>query len=156
MLPDPSMAPSDVSFSSRDIAMLSAMLLTLGAVLAALVRFRKGLVDEVRTQLQAGSTPSPVSISPNPLQVQEAVQFTPLAAHEQLTERVEGIRQEVQDRFAEAARASAESRGRIYDLIRENNTKTAGLQAKVEELSPRIVQLDGKIDRILERMPRKP
>lgn len=149
------MLPSDAAFSSRDIIVLILMLGGIVTALAKLSSIRKGLVEEVKTQLAAGANPATVAITPNPLQVTEAVQFTPLAAHEQLSARVEGIRQELQDRFAEAARASAESRGKIYDLIRENGTRTAGVEAKVGEIGPRIVQLDTKIDRILERLPRK-
>lgn len=68
---------------------------------------------------------------------------------------VHTLRKDTEDKFAEMSKASAYSRKGMYDRISGLEQSTSRLSAQNEDQSAQLTRLDGKIDKILERLPPK-
>jgi hypothetical protein len=96
----------------------------------------------------------PAASVPQPLRVSEEKEYTPLPLHRVLEERVDSLDERVEQRFIDAAKASADSRGKIYDLIRDQGVKIAALQADSASQTRSLHALDTKLDGLPERILR--
>lgn len=151
-------------FSPAQAAVWIAIAATVvGGGLLGLQRFRKALAEELRNELSRSQKAAEVRVENRPLDVREYQEMCPLSAHNDLrarfdahrdetNERFEGFREEMNAKFLEASRASTESRGKIYDLLREQGNRLSDVAAHQAATSARVTQLDGKIDQVLLRL----
>lgn len=155
-------APSASSFSVKDWGIIGVMAAQGIAMLIWLQKGREAMAKEVAMVLDAKKEAAPMRVQ-DPLNVKAHVDYTPQAKHDELAGRVDSLREEVSSRveelraemntrFVEIARSSAESRGKLYDLLRGHGEKTAALAEKTELTSNRLVQMDTKIDTLLIRL----
>lgn len=84
------------------------------------------------------------SETPQPLKVQNDPGFVTVTAHEKTITEIK----------AELTR-HAGRRAEIYDTQKKQGAQLAALDAKTDLMNAQLQNQDGKIDRILERLPRK-
>jgi hypothetical protein len=86
-----------------------------------------------------------------PVEVEMVKDFATKQELQKVDDRVTALDESVDERFAAAARAGAESREKLYNRINIIDATTAALKREAELQSARQLQMDGKLDRILER-----
>lgn len=147
---------TDTHFTPAQLVTWGAIgVFVIGGGLLGFQKLRSSLAKELKMELQSMHKAPPITVANSPLDVREHQETTPLPLHKELDKRVESLREEVHERFAEAARSSAESRGKIYDLLRDQGNDISALKATSSVMSARVGQMDGKIDQVLLRLPRQ-
>lgn len=109
------------------------------AVIASIVSIWSALWGRRRTEVQ------------QPLEVAHAKEFATKHELQRVDQRVTDLDKSVDDRFAAAAHAGSESREKMYLSIRKLEQSTAALERSAELQSAQQVQMDNKLDRLLER-----
>ncbi|MDR2673894.1 MAG: hypothetical protein LBC18_03255 [Opitutaceae bacterium] len=95
-------------------------------------------------------------ITPQPLVVTEQPHYAGKGEHDALVERVASLESRIEERFREAAIASSQSRGKLYDELRVQGKEIAGVKKEAETLTRQTLILDQKIDQLLLRTRARP
>jgi hypothetical protein len=142
-------APLQVPVSYGGIAAIvfGGVVVFLGVAFYLLREFqadRAALVEEVRTQLEAGAKAQQVEVQ-SPLTITPHVLYVPQQAHDDLEAEFRAFTARTDQRFTAMSQASSESREKIYRLIREEmaamNTRFTDLLGAMRELKGEIKHL---------------
>ncbi|MBK8477462.1 MAG: hypothetical protein IPL39_14510 [Opitutaceae bacterium] len=98
---------------------------------------RKALAEELRREIFAEREPQQVELQ-SPLAVKAHVEFTPIGDHQRLVSDFREHRTEVDQRFRDMSGASSQSREKIYQLIREQNT---AMNVRIDAIPERTIEL---------------
>lgn len=124
---------------------------TVGFLLALDVALRLAAHFREKRSAEEGSR---TMITPQPLVVKPHEEFTPLEKHDALVTRVNGIETSFEDRMTKLAQASSDGREKIYLQLNTQRELLAKNTEKTDLTYAHLQKLDGKMDRVLERLPR--
>lgn len=77
------------------------------------------------------------------------------AEHDRLSERVDGIEEQIRLGFEKADQKRSISVANMYDEIREMNVRLAQTSEKANLTYAQLQNLDTKMDEVLQKLPRK-
>lgn len=119
-----------------------ACLFGLNELVKVVRNLKTNLAAEIRSELRDQAEPQPMSVQ-QPLGVKQVHDYVTKAEHEKFADQM-GI---------EFGRERASRKG-IYEKIESQGRDIVALKSETASQTRQLHQLDGKIDRILERMPR--
>lgn len=116
--------------------------LVAGVIVGGFARLRTALATEMKRELESQAKAMAVQVQ-TPLVVQAQKDFVTTAAHKESIDRIDA-----------ELRRHAGRRAEIYDTQKEQGEQLAALNQKTDLMNAQLQRQDGKIDRILERLPR--
>ena len=118
------------------------MALTGGVILAGFQRLRSALAAEMKREMEVTAKAMSVQVQ-SPLIIQAQRDFVTTAAHKESIDKIEAELKRHADRRAE-----------IYDTQKEQGAAIAALVEKTDLMNATQIRQEGKIDLILQRLPR--
>ena len=145
--------------SSTEMAILGAVLGALGVLWRAyssVSSARKQLVEEIKKQVQIETTAAAQGVkthlAQDPLNVRAADRFATHEEHVELCRRVQAMEDSMERGFDKLAVEGSRRAANINVRVDKVSEKVSALDERSQMTNARLMQVDGKIDRILERL----